>query len=143
MRSSTWKAATVSIAETRTSEAALTDPSDSETATSAAEVAYHLHLDGEEPALAAQALRLLISDEAHEPQIRKLAREVLAELDQEPPAGEPLVVALTPGGMKITHTALKLLLDDLRRDQADTRQALRTILEKLPDEHAIRAIVLD
>jgi hypothetical protein len=124
----------------------LTVPSDSEsteTATSAAETAYHLHLDGEEPSLAAQALRLLISDEAHEPQIRKIAREVLAELDQEPPIGQPLVVALTPGGMKITHTAVKLLLDDLRRDQADTQQVLRAILDKLPDEHAIRAIVLE
>lgn len=121
----------------------MTDTSDSETVTSAAEAAYHLHLDGQEPALTAQALRLLISDEAHEPQIRKLAREVLAELEREPRAGEPLMIALTPGGMKITHTALKLLLDDLRRDQADTQQVLRAILEKLPDEHAIRAIVLE
>jgi hypothetical protein len=124
----------------------LTDPFDPEsaaTATDAAEAAYHLRLDGEEPSIAAQALRLLISDEAHEPQIRKIARAVLAELEQEPPAGQPLLVALTPEGMKITHTAVKLLLDDLRRDQADTQHVLRAILDKLPDEHAIRAIVLE
>jgi len=109
----------------------------------AVEAAYHLHLDGEEPAVAARALRLLISDEAHEPEIRKIAREVLSQLEEEPPAGEPLlVVGLTAPGLKITHTALKLLLDDLRREQAEEQRALRAILDKLPDEHAIRAILI-
>lgn len=116
----------------------MTDPTDS----SSAEMAYHLRLEGEEPAVAASALRLLISGEAHEPEIRKIARAVLAETEREPPAGQPLVIALTPPGMKITHTAVKLLLDDLRRGQADEQRVLRQILDKLPDEHAIRAIVI-
>jgi hypothetical protein len=123
----------------------LTDSIDSypaDAAPGAAEPAYHLHLDGEEPVVAAGALRLLISDEAHEPEIRKIAREVLSQLEEEPPAGEPLVVGLTAPGMKITHTALKLLLDDLRREQADEQRVLRAILDKLPDEHAIRAILI-
>ncbi len=45
---------------------------------------YHLFLDVKEVPVAASALRLLISDEAHEPDIRRLAREVLAELEQLP-----------------------------------------------------------
>ncbi len=44
--------------------------------------------------------------------------------------------------MKITHTAVKLLLDDLQREQADEREILRAILDKLPDEHTMRAITL-
>lgn len=107
------------------------------------EVAYHLHLDRREVRLATGALHLLISDEAHEPLIRRIAREVLAELEREPTGDQPLVVALTPQGMKITHTAVKLLLDDLRRDQADDQRTLRKILDKLPDEHAIRAVTLE
>ncbi len=43
------------------------------------EPAYHLFLDPDEVPAATGALRLLISDEAHEPQIRRLAREVLDE----------------------------------------------------------------
>ena len=50
---------------------------------------------------------------------------------------------LTAPQMKITHTAVRLLLDDLQREQDDERQVLWQILEKLPDEHAIRAIELD
>jgi hypothetical protein len=109
----------------------------------APEPAYRLRLDREEANTAAGALRLLISDEAHEPSIRRIAREVLSELEREPVAGQPLEVPLSPPGMKITHTAVKLLLDDLRRDQADEQRLLRQILDKLPDEHAIRAITLD
>lgn len=112
-------------------------------AAGAAEPAYHLLLDAEERAIATRAVRLLISDEAHEPDIRKIARDVLSELEREPAPDEPLVVALSPQGMKITHTAVKLLLDDLRRDQADEQRILRAILDKLPDEHAIRAILIE
>jgi len=49
-------------------------------------------------------------------------------------------VRLTPQQMKVTHTALKLLFNDLQRDQADEREILRRILDKLPDEHTMRAI---
>ena len=92
--------------------------------------------------MTASALKLLISDEAHQPDIRKLARDVLAELEADPDEFGVLSVALTPGQLKITHTAVHLLLDDLQREQADEIQVLHSILSKLPDEHAIRAIQL-
>jgi hypothetical protein len=107
------------------------------------ETAYHLFLDREQVAVAASALRLLIADEAHEQQIRKLARDVLQRLEAPPDGDRPLTVPLTAPQMKITHTAVRLLLDDLQREQDDERQLLWQILEKLPDEHAIRAIQLD
>jgi hypothetical protein len=108
-----------------------------------AEVAYHLFISPEEIPVAVTALRLLISDEAHEPGIRALAREVIERLSREPPADATLLsVSLSAPAMKITHTALKLLLDDLGREQQEERLILRQILDKLPDEHAIRAIEL-
>jgi hypothetical protein len=59
------------------------------------EPAFHLFLDRDEAPVLARAVRLLISDEAHEPAIRTIARELL-----------------------------------------------RRVLEKLPDEHTMRAIQL-
>jgi hypothetical protein len=107
------------------------------------EPAYHLFLNASEVPVAASALRLLVSDEAHEPQIRGLARDVLAALELPADAQGMLTVALTPRQMKITHSAVRLLLNDLQRGQAEERDVLRTILEKLPDEHTMRAISLD
>jgi hypothetical protein len=107
------------------------------------EPAYHLFLDAAEVPVAASALRLLISDEAHEPGIRALAREVLEHLAPGPAGGELLTVGLTPPQMKITFSAVKLLLNDLGREQAEERSVLRGILDKLPDEHTMRAIQLD
>lgn len=104
---------------------------------------YHLFLDAREVPVAASALRLLISDEAHEPEIRRLAREVIAGLEQPADAQGMLTVSLAPEQMKITHSAVRLLLNDLQREQQDEREILRSILEKLPDEHTMRAIVLD
>ena len=49
---------------------------------------------------------------------------------------------LTPAQLKITHTALKSLLDDFGHDQHDVR-VIHEVLDKLPDEHSIRAITLD
>lgn len=103
---------------------------------------YHLFLDPEETPIIARALRLLISDEAHERQIRALAREVLASLDATPEPNGKLTVSLSPQQMKITHTATRLLLGDLQREQADEREILRHVLDKLPDEHTMRAIEL-
>lgn len=104
---------------------------------------YHLFLAEDEVPVAASALRLLISDEAHEPQIRRLAREVIAGLDG--PANEQglTTVSLEPQQMKITFSAVRLLLNDLQREQASEREILRRILDKLPDEHTMRAIKLD
>jgi hypothetical protein len=103
---------------------------------------YHLFLDEDEVKFTASALRLLISDEAHEPQIRGLAREVIASLQATPDEGGKLTVELASAQMKITHTAVKLLLDDLQRGQAEEREILRRVLDKLPDEHTMRAIQL-
>jgi hypothetical protein len=110
--------------------------------TSDTDVAYHLYVDPDEVGVASLALRMLISDEAHEPQIRRLAREVLDQLAAEPNADGILTVGLSPEEMKITHTAVRLLLNDLGREQDSERQILWRILQKLPDEHAIRAIEL-
>jgi hypothetical protein len=104
---------------------------------------YHLFLDAREVPMAAHALRLLISDEAHEPDIRRLAREVIAGLEQPADAEGMLTVTLAPAQMKITHSAVRLLLNDLQREQEAERAILRGILEKLPDEHTMRAIELD
>ncbi len=124
---------------------------------SGAQPAYHLLLAPEEVPVLRTALDLLVED-ARDHQIIALARAVLARL---PSAGElqrrslggagadaeepdwTTSIALDPGELKISHTAVHLLLDDLQREQADEVQILQRILEKLPDEHAIRAIILD
>jgi hypothetical protein len=109
----------------------------------ASEPPFHLLLEEEEARAVTIALNLLIADERHEPPIRPLAREVLASL--EAPMGESGIVSvpLTPQQMKITHTAVKVSFDDTRREQAHEREVLRRILEKLPDEHTMRAIELE
>jgi hypothetical protein len=50
---------------------------------------------------------------------------------------------LTPAQLKITHTALKSLLDDFGHDQHEVVRVIHEVLDKLPDEHSIRAIGLD
>ena len=50
---------------------------------------------------------------------------------------------LTPAQLKITHTALRSLLDDFGHDQAQVLRTIHEVLDKLPDEHSIRAISLD
>ena len=50
---------------------------------------------------------------------------------------------LTPAQLKITHTALRSLLDDFGHDEPGVIRIIHEILDKLPDEHAIRAIRLD
>lgn len=47
---------------------------------------------------------------------------------------------LTPEQLKITHTALRALLDDFGHDQPEIHAIIHELLAKLPDEHAIRAI---
>src|SRR5882757_1834720 len=94
---------------------------------------FHLLLEVDEIGVTATALKLLISDEAHEPEIRGLAREVLAQLDDEPDEHGIVSVTLSSRQMKITHTALRSLFRDLGREQAADLDRLRAILEKLPD----------
>ena len=47
---------------------------------------------------------------------------------------------LTAAQLKIVHTALRSLVDDLGRDQRDVRDIVLAVLAKLPGEHDIRAI---
>jgi hypothetical protein len=60
-----------------------------------------------------------------------------------PPAPFKYHLELTPAQLKITYTALHSLLDDFGHEEADVGAVIREVLEKLPDEHAIRAIQLD
>ena len=50
---------------------------------------------------------------------------------------------LTAAQLKIVHTALKSLRDDLGREQRDVRDVVNAVLDKLPSDHDIRAIDLD
>jgi hypothetical protein len=50
---------------------------------------------------------------------------------------------LTAAQLKIVHTALKSLFDDLGHEEADVKQVVAAVLNKLPSESAIRAIDLD
>ncbi len=50
---------------------------------------------------------------------------------------------LTPAQLKLTHTALRSLLDDFGHEDHEVHAIIRQVLDKLPDEHAIRAIRLD
>ena len=49
---------------------------------------------------------------------------------------------LTPPQLKVTHTALKVFFDGLGHDEREVKAAVRAVLDKLPDEHAVRAIQL-
>jgi hypothetical protein len=51
-------------------------------------------------------------------------------------------VDLTPAQLKVVHTALKSLLDDFGHDEMDVIRVIHQVLDKLPDEHSIRAINL-
>jgi hypothetical protein len=50
---------------------------------------------------------------------------------------------LTAAQLKIVHTSLKSLYDDLGHDEHDVKRVVSAVLEKLPGEHEIRAIDLD
>jgi hypothetical protein len=50
---------------------------------------------------------------------------------------------LTPAQLKITHTALRSLLDDFGHEEHDVGAVIHEVLAKFPDEHSIRAIVLE
>ncbi len=49
---------------------------------------------------------------------------------------------LTAAQLKIVHTALHALLDDLGHDEHDVQHVVREVLEKLPDARSIEAIDL-
>jgi hypothetical protein len=49
---------------------------------------------------------------------------------------------LTAAQLKIVHTALKALYDDLGREEIEVKHVVASVLDKLPDEPVIRAIDL-
>ncbi len=49
---------------------------------------------------------------------------------------------LTAAQLKIVHTALKSLYDDLGHEENDVKRVVAAVLDKLPGEHDIRAIDL-
>jgi hypothetical protein len=49
---------------------------------------------------------------------------------------------LTAAQLKVTHTALKSLFDDLGHEERDVQDVVREVLAKLPGDHDIRAIDL-
>jgi hypothetical protein len=58
--------------------------------------------------------------------------------------GEPAYhLSLTAAQLKIVHTALKSLYDDLGHEEGDVQQIVAEVLAKLPGEHEIRAINID
>ena len=63
--------------------------------------------------------------------------------DERPEGDVNYHLELTPQQLKVTHTALKSLLDDFGHDEKLVGRAIHEVLEKLPDEHSIRAIRLD
>ena len=50
---------------------------------------------------------------------------------------------LTAAQLKIVHTALKSLRDDLGREEHDVLDVVKAVLDKLPSDDDIRAIDLD
>ena len=56
--------------------------------------------------------------------------------------GNAFTLELTATELKITHTALRSLLDDFGHDERDVARLIRAVLAKLPDDAAIEAIDL-
>ena len=67
--------------------------------------------------------------------------------DRDPDLIKPGEIAyhldLTAAQLKIVYTALHSLFDDLGREERGIRDVVQEVLDKLPDEHDIRAIDLD
>ncbi len=70
----------------------------------------------------------------------------MSDLGEDPELIRPGEIAfhleLTAAQLKIVHTALRSLFDDLGREERDVRDVVLAVLDKLPGEHDIRAIDL-
>jgi len=64
------------------------------------------------------------------------------ELDPIGPDETAYRLDLTPAQLKVLHSALHSFLDDFGHDQPEVHRIVHELLEKLPDEHSIRAIDL-
>jgi hypothetical protein len=63
-------------------------------------------------------------------------------LDVNDPERIAYTLDLTPAQLKVTHTALRSMLDDFGHEERDVLGVIREVLAKLPDEASIRAIDL-
>ena len=50
---------------------------------------------------------------------------------------------LEPGELKVTHTALRALMNDLGHDEYDVQRIVRAVLDKLPPASEVEAIDLN
>ncbi len=66
----------------------------------------------------------------------------MADEDLIKPGEIAFHLELTAAQLKIVHTALKALYDDLGHEESDVMQVVSEVLAKLPGEHDIRAIDL-
>jgi hypothetical protein len=104
------------------------------------EPTFPLYVHDDERETLRVALRSFRDDLGHEEhRIAALLDELLERL----PASEPAPLVIDAAEMKVTYTALHAALDDSHREQADARDHLHTLLDRLPGEHDIRAIDLD
>ena len=62
--------------------------------------------------------------------------------DTDRPAETSFRLDLEPAELKIVHTALKTLYDDLGHEETDVERVVRSVLAKLPAEDTIAAIDL-
>jgi hypothetical protein len=76
----------------------------------------------------------------------------MADVPTPPDEQDPILIRpdepayrleLTAAQMKIVHTALRSLYDDLGHEEHDVQDIVASVLAKLPGEHDIRAIDLD
>jgi hypothetical protein len=49
---------------------------------------------------------------------------------------------LTPGELKVTHSALKSFLDDFGHEERDVQRIIRDVLDKLPPPASVESIDL-
>ena len=63
-------------------------------------------------------------------------------LDVNDPERTAYTLELTPAQLKVTHAALRSMLDDFGHEERDVLRVIREVLAKLPDEASIRAIDL-
>jgi hypothetical protein len=62
--------------------------------------------------------------------------------DTDRPAETSFRLDLEPAELKIVHTALKTLYDDLGHEETDVERVVRSVLAKLPAGDTIAAIDL-
>jgi hypothetical protein len=73
------------------------------------------------------------------------ARDAAAMLDDPDLLGPDDIayhLELTAVEMKVTHTALHTLRDGLGHEEHEVREIVQRVLDKLPGDHDIRAIII-